>query len=137
MGQELLEGPIGRGTRLRGRAVTRLFDGAVAWLTLKPGSRPRRVARRVLAGVAERLGAHPRLADAVRTILARSPRIQRRLAVAIRNERARRLGYDQRDRALTLRDQGGLDLGGEVEAVRELYHRLAGLRRERDGKGAG
>ncbi|MGH7122427.1 MAG: hypothetical protein ACREFP_26135 [Acetobacteraceae bacterium] len=137
MDQELFEGPVGLGTHLRRRAVSRFFDGAAAWLTLKPGSRPRRVARSVLADVTERLVAHPRLADAARAVLARSPTVRRRLATAIRNERARRLGYDRSDRALTLRDRGAVDLRGEVEGVRELYDRLAGLRRQRDGEGAG
>ncbi|MGZ9116558.1 MAG: hypothetical protein ACXW3V_06395, partial [Methylocystis sp.] len=54
-------------------AVQWLGRGTWAWLTLKPGSRPRRVTRRTLENVADSLSGQPRLRAAVMRLLPSSP----------------------------------------------------------------
>ncbi|MCO5144949.1 MAG: FkbM family methyltransferase [Aquamicrobium sp.] len=50
--------------------TARWFKGGVhAWLTLKPGSRPRRTARRLATGLARRILARPRLSRQARRII--------------------------------------------------------------------
>ena len=108
------------------RSVGWFLRGAWAWLTLKPGSRPRRMAWPILAGLAGRLVAHPLLADLLRRLLVRFPRLRERLRASILGERARRFhsGAD----SIFLGPAGELDLRDEPEAVRMLYQRLASMR---------
>jgi SAM-dependent methyltransferase len=54
-------------------AVRWLGRGTRAWLTLTPGSRPRRVARRTLENLADSLSGQPRLRAAVVRLLPSSP----------------------------------------------------------------
>jgi len=98
--------------------------GASAWLTLKPGSRPRRVVSRLIGGLAERLAAHPRLAFFLRCQLAKFPRLQNRLRMELRNERARRLPAATDHIPSPFASSEESDLEGEMEGVRELYLRL-------------
>jgi SAM-dependent methyltransferase len=65
--------------RLVWRAVRRSVRGSWAWLTLKPGSRPRRVARRGGVAVARFFLARPRLAQPAQGLLRRFPAINQRL----------------------------------------------------------
>lgn len=64
---------------LIGRAVARrLVRGSVAWLTFRPGSRPRRVARRVGIAAARYVLALPFLALTARQLLRRFPAVRGR-----------------------------------------------------------
>jgi O-antigen chain-terminating methyltransferase len=56
-----------------------LGQGAWAWVTLRPGSRPRRVIRVMLVRSATIVRAHPRLAAGVNSVLRRFPGVHDRL----------------------------------------------------------
>lgn len=61
-------------------------QGIWAWVTLKPGSRPRRLMRRAATRLAGNIKARSRLANAARSILTRYPALRSRLQAFIRNE---------------------------------------------------
>jgi len=60
-------------------AAHRLLQGVLAWLTLRPGSHPRRVARRGIVVVARFLLARPRLGQQAKFLLRFFPTIEARL----------------------------------------------------------
>ncbi|MGH7104032.1 MAG: hypothetical protein ACREFJ_16735 [Acetobacteraceae bacterium] len=104
--------------------------GAWAAITLKPASRPRRLARWLLTDLAERLAAHPRFADFLRQHLGQFPRLRNRLRTAVRNERRIRLGYLP---ASLLASPGAVtdaEMASEMEGVRDLYRRLVAMRQQ-------
>ncbi len=110
------------------RGARWFLRGVLAWLTLKPGSRPRRKAAQILTGLAERVKAHPRLATLARHLLSHIPALRDRLQSGLRAERARHLSFGRDDVFLSYTAGGELDLGDENEEVRELYQRLARAR---------
>lgn len=65
------------------RAARWFVHGMWAWLTLKPGSRPRRMARRGVVALARFLLARPRLAEPARRLLQRFPAIEGRMRVML------------------------------------------------------
>jgi FkbM family methyltransferase len=58
-----------------------LAHGFHAWVTLKPGSRPRRVARRAITGLASYLKGRPNLANGARWILRRFRAVRQEVVV--------------------------------------------------------
>lgn len=123
-----MTGRLMTGARSAFRGARWFLRGVWAWLALKPGSRPRRKARQILAGLAERVMAHPRLAALSRHLLIHVPALRDRLQAGLRAERARRFSYGRDDIFLSYTASGELDLGDENEEVRELYQRLASAR---------
>ncbi|MGH7068034.1 MAG: hypothetical protein ACREFO_02365 [Acetobacteraceae bacterium] len=116
------------------RGVTWFLVGARAWLTCKPGSRPRRVGGFLLARLADCVRAHPPVAGILRQILAKFPRLQSRLRVALRNDRAREIERAARRRRTASAEPDEADLEDEIEGVRDLYRKLAGGRGRRGRK---
>ncbi len=101
------------------------FSGASAWLTLKPGSRPRRVMRRYLADVFRFVYTRPRLMSLVKQLVRYVPTLElrlRRLALASQGEGSVYSGIGQ-----------VTELSLQPEAVREVYRRLMQAR-ERSAK---
>jgi O-antigen chain-terminating methyltransferase len=70
--------------RVASGGARRWGQGAWAWLTLRPGSRPRRVARVLLMRSATIVRAHPRLAAGANSVLRRFPAIHDRLRHSLR-----------------------------------------------------
>lgn len=108
--------------------------GAWAAITLKPASRPRRLARWLLTDLAERLAAHPRFADFLRRRLGKFPRLRNRLRTAVRNERRIRLGYLAPSLRVSPEAVTDVELAGEMEGVRDLYRRLVAMRQRVSGE---
>lgn len=121
--------PIG----LDGRDVTWSAGGAWGAIALKPASRPRRLARRIVTDLAERLAAHPRFADFLRQRLGKFPRLRNRLRTAVRNERRIRLGYLPPSLLVSPEAVTDADMAGEMEGVRDLYRRLVAMRQQVSG----
>ncbi|MGH7051142.1 MAG: hypothetical protein ACREE5_10925 [Acetobacteraceae bacterium] len=111
------------------------FSVAGAWaaITLKPASRPRRLARWLLTDLAERLAAHPRFADFLRQRLGKFPRLRNRLRTAVRNERRIRLGYLPASLLVSPEAVTDADMADEIEGVRDLYRRLVAMRQQVSG----
>ena len=65
--------------RVASDRVRRWGQGAWAWVTLRPGSRPRRVARVMLVRSATIVRTYPRLAAGINGVLRRFPAIHGRL----------------------------------------------------------
>src|SRR5581483_1986245 len=60
-------------------------EGVLAWLLVKPGSRPRRVARSSVIGIGKRLKKHPLLLALARMVLRPFPQLARRLQSVVRS----------------------------------------------------
>ena len=71
------------------RCLNFLVLGSWAWLTLRPGSRPRRVARRLVVGLAGRLSPHRRLTALAKHLLGSFPAVEARLRGMVLAERAK------------------------------------------------
>ena len=65
------------------RCLNFLVLGSWAWLTLRPGSRPRRVARRLVVGLAGRLSPHRRLTALAKHLLSSFPALEARLRAVL------------------------------------------------------
>ena len=68
------------------RCLNFLLLGSWAWLTLRPGSRPRRVARRLVLGLAGRLSPHRRLTALAKHLLGSFPALEARLRAVLHPE---------------------------------------------------
>lgn len=75
--------PLGAPLRIARGVARRFTHGSVAWLTLRPTSRPRRIARRITVAAARSLLARPLLARPARRLLRRFPAIQGRLRMML------------------------------------------------------
>jgi len=71
------------------RLGEKIIQGAVAWATLKPGSRPHRVIRQTVTTTANFLLTHPKASVRAERVLARFPALNSRLRAILRNERPR------------------------------------------------
>ena len=117
--------------RFVSRSARWLAAGSWAWITLKPGSRPRRTARRTIVVLAKRRG----LVVAGKVLLAPFPAFRERIQTIIRSHRDYELrlvksvvtvDFDRAD------DGAGLelpvnqpDLSAEPEGVRRIYRQLS------------
>ena len=73
--------------RSAGRFVRWLVSGTAAWVTFRPGSRPRRTARWIANGIVRRALARPWLARHARTFLGNFPGLERRLRAMVKADR--------------------------------------------------
>ena len=64
--------------------------GARAWLQFKPGSRPHRLAHRMIRSIAQFVLSRPTLASAARALLVRHPKLAARVRNAVRGPNAER-----------------------------------------------
>ena len=71
------------------RCLNFLVAGSWAWLTLRLGSRPRRVARRLVVGLAERLSRHRRLTALAKNVLSPFPAVEVRLRRIVQAKKAK------------------------------------------------
>ncbi len=65
--------------RLAGKSARWFVQGSIAWLTLKPGSRPRRMMRSTLVAAMTAVQSRPRIKIFALKILNRHPRLKQRL----------------------------------------------------------
>jgi len=70
------------------RSILWVRDGVWAWLTLKPGSRPRRILRRAITALASRVQSQPRLAMTANRLMHRFPKLRNRLRAAMTGQHA-------------------------------------------------
>jgi FkbM family methyltransferase len=107
-----------------------LARGTWAWMTLKPGSRPRRAARRISLGLANRIIAWPRGAAFTKRLLSHFPALKDRLRAMVHAQRRKNfeavaVSGPQKTKPLLI---DSLDLSAESEGVRRLYLRLVQTR---------
>ena len=76
---------IGASFRGAGRGARWLVRGSWAWISVRPGTRPRRMARRSGLAAARYLLAKPQLARPIRWLLRRSPTIEQRFRMLLRS----------------------------------------------------
>jgi hypothetical protein len=74
---------LGARLRIAKRAARRVMQGSIAWLALRRGSRPRRMARRLGVGAIRYLLARPLLARPARRLLRHFPAIRGRLRMML------------------------------------------------------
>lgn len=97
------------------------LEGIWAWITLKPGSRPRRVARKALTGLADWLRARPRLRSALINRLRRYPALFERFR---RMARAQRLASGASPSAEMFSGGGSAQFADLSPDAKMLYRRL-------------
>jgi FkbM family methyltransferase len=116
--------------RFVSRSARWLAGGTWAWMTLKPGSRPRRVARRISFGLANRIIAWPHVAAFTKQLLGHFPALKDRLRAIVHAQRRESFEAvavsDPRKTKLLPIDP--LDLSAEPEGVRRLYLQLVQTR---------
>jgi glycosyltransferase involved in cell wall biosynthesis len=100
------------------RALKRLASGSWAWITLRPGSRPRRVARRAFVNFADYLTVRPRIAALARQGLAYFTWLETRLPSGIDQ-----LLYADIARARSI-TENATNLLLETQSVRLAFKRL-------------
>jgi FkbM family methyltransferase len=101
-----------RGTK---RAVRWLLTGTWSWITLKPGSRPRRVARKAVIGLAHRLRARPGGAAGAKPLLALFRSLGARLRVGATADQATGSWQDLTPQRSEIMDQKHRDLNIEPD----------------------
>lgn len=118
------------------RAASWLGYGIWSWATLKPGTRPWRVARRSAVQFADCLNSHPRLAAPAKWILRRFPTLTNQLHAVVQAERyfqafepqassaGRRLLPDAVASPSTSRRGPAISLRSEIDKVDEPQGRL-------------
>ena len=112
-----------------------LAHGVRAWVALKPGSRPRRVARRAVIGLAGYVKGRPRLANGARTILRRFPAVRNRLQAVVHNDpellpAPSTFGWkrNRTDSSQHFKSRE-LDVSGEPSGVQRVYRQIGQARR--------
>ena len=106
------------------------LQGVSAWVTLKPGSRPRRAVRRSLIGLASYVRARPRIANIARRLLLRYPKLQDRLQLVVHYEAPRCGGVRRWVDQTAWPPTDRLDLNSEPNGVRHVYRRVMQARRK-------
>jgi hypothetical protein len=112
----LLENEVTRLNQSR-RTVRWLARGLWAWITLKPGTRPRRAARKAVIVLAGYVSARPRLVALAKPLLALVPSLNARLRVAVYSDKVVQLPTSE------------MDISAEPESVQQLYRRLIQARK--------
>ncbi|WP_207230949.1 FkbM family methyltransferase [Bradyrhizobium sp. Leo121] len=112
-----------------------LAHGVRAWVTLKSGSRPRRVAQRAVTGLAGYVKGRPYLANGARSILRRFPAVRIRLQAVVHNDpellpAPSTFGWtrDRTDSSQYFKSRE-LDVSGEPCGVQRVYRQIRLARR--------
>lgn len=109
------------------RAAGWSLHQARAWTSLKPGSRPRRLARTVAVGLIQQVLKRPSLSALAKRSAARFPRINNRLRLMAYHQRAMSFMSQKK-----VPEDGLLDLSTEPQSVRLVYQRLMRARSNLD-----
>ena len=105
------------------KRIGHVLPGLWAWVRFKPGTRPRRMARQLVVGIAAFVIARPPYAIFIKRLLAPFPSLKNRLRPSV---------LDAVHQDLTIRDFSdvdNLDMSAEPESVREIYRRLFWIRK--------
>jgi FkbM family methyltransferase len=109
------------------RAVGWSLHQARVWTSLKPGSRPRRLARSTVVSLIRQILKRPALGTLAKRSAARFPRINERLRLMTYHQRAMSFMAQKRSP-----EDGPLDLSTEPQSVRLIYQRLMRARSNLD-----
>jgi hypothetical protein len=105
--------------------MRRILEGGLAWLTLKPGCRPRRVARQCLNGLAAWVRAEPRRHALAARIRRRLPWLNTRLRAASARSDA------LQTKAWLFQNEAKYEVPGMPTAAAKIYKQLRRARFDR------
>lgn len=109
------------------RTVRSSLHQARGWISLKPGSRPRRAIRAIVVGLINQVLKRPYLSTLAKRSAARFPKINNRMRLMTYHQRAMSFVSQRK-----VPEDGTLDLSLEPQSVRLIYQRLMRARSNLD-----